>query len=342
VLVPFGCYLGEAAWRRDRKRVLGGVVTLVAYGVAILPLIIYYLPHQLKRGPTADAFDPIALRPLKQELLAGWVTLQQTISFQFTGWPCSNVPAWLPILLILVLVVLVARSQRRLTAWFVAAWIAYAILGRLRVFPFAFRYSIILAPLIVPLVACAVRGDTVWFKRLASGLAFGLLCALCVVSLPNRTLNARMYGEGKCVWPETEDVGPVTRYWYEHRQPGQPTYVYYGAVPTFAYYLDHLSGERPLRSNDWYLECWRNMDTPACRTGDIYYGRWLRALDPAAKMASIQETMSGMPDEFWMVFAHVQGGENFVIGQMLQGEYVLIDQISRNDAMAILVRRRAP
>lgn len=342
LLVPFACFLAEAAWRRDRRRVLGGAATLAAYGVAILPLIIYYLPHQLRRGPTAEAFDPIAIGSLKLEAVRAWLTLQETLSFQFTAWPCTNTPGWLPILLILLLIAFVARSQRRLVIWFVAAWIAYSVMGRLRLFPFAFRYSIILAPLIVPLVACAIRGDTHWLRRLASGLLFGVLCAVCVVSLPNRSLHSRLYGEGKCVWPETEDIGLVTRYWHERRQPGQPTYVYYGAVPTFAYYTDHISGTKSERPDTWYLDCWRNADTPWCRTGEIYYGRWLRALPPAEKVASMFETLEEKPLEFWMIFAHVQGQESILIAQMLQREYVLIDQVGGNDALGVLVRKRTP
>jgi hypothetical protein len=342
LLAPFACYLVEAAWRRDRRRLTGGLITLGAYGVSILPLIIYYLPHQLRRGPTADAFDPIRLGSPSVEVMRAWITLKETLAFQFTGWPCSNIPAWLPVILIVSLVVLVARSQRRLAVWFVAAWVAYAIMGRLRLFPFAFRYSIILAPLIVPLVACAIRGNTHWLRRLVTGLAFGILCAVCVVSLPNRSINDRIHGDSKCVWPETEDIGPVTRYWHQHRKPGQPTYVYYGAVPTFAYYADHLSGEKPDRPVGWYLDCWRNADTPWCRTGDIFYGRWLRALPPDQKMASIYETLSGMPDEFWMIIAHVQGAESVPIVQMLQRDYVLLDRVTASDALGILVRRRTP
>lgn len=342
LLAPFGCFLAEAALRRDRRRLLGGVATLGAYGVAIVPLIVYYLPHQLRRGPTADAFEPIAIGSFGLEAGRAWVSLKETLAFQFTAWPCTNTAAWLPIFVILLFFALVARSQRRLVIWFAAAWIAYGVMGRLRLFPFAFRYSIILAPLIVPLVACALRGDTHWLRRLTTGLAFGLLCAMCVVSLPNRSLHSRLYGEGKCVWPETEDIGKVTRYWHERRRPGQPTYVYYGAVPGFAYYLDRLTGERPQRPDNWFLDCWRSADTPWCRTGEIYYGRWLRALAPEDKLASVAETLSGMPHEFWIIFAHVQGRESAVIAQMLQREYVLLDQVGGNDALGILLRRRAP
>ncbi|HEU4365772.1 MAG TPA: hypothetical protein VFT13_09960, partial [Candidatus Krumholzibacteria bacterium] len=60
------------------------------------------------------------------------------------------------------------------------------------------------------------------------------------------------------------------------------------------------------------------------------------------KMASIATTMSGMPDEFWLIVAHVQGRESVLIVQMLQREYVLIDQVLGNDALGLLVRRRAP
>ncbi len=342
LLAPFACFMIEAAWRRDRRRLLSGGVTLAAYAVSILPLILYYLPHQLRRGPTAEAFDPIGIGSFNVEAMRTWITLKETLAFQFTGWPCSNMPAWLPVTLVVLFIAVVARTQRRFAVWFVAAWILYGVMGRLRLFPFAFRYSIILAPLIVPLVACAIRGDVNWLRRLTTGLAFGVLCATCVVSLPNRSIYNRVFGNDRCVWPETEDIGKVTRYWHAQRQPGQRTYVYYGAVPSFAYYADHLSGEKPERPDLWYLDCWRNADTPWCRTGDIFYGRWLRALPPDQKMASIFETMSGMPTEFWMIIAHVQGQESIPITQMIQRDYVLLDHVTGSDAVGFLVRRRAP
>lgn len=341
VLVPFACALVQAAIKRDRVRVRRGLLTLAAFVGAVLPLLVYFLPHQLRRGPTAHAFEAAAIAPPGEALREAGRSLQMTFSFQFTGWPCTTVPGWLPVVLFGALVVFAWRRQRSLVMWFLATWIVYAGLGWLHLFPIGFRHSNILTGLIVPLAAC-VLGAGPRLQRAGGTIVFGMLCALCIVSLPNRTMYERIHGAGPCAWPETEDVSKIARYWMDRRTPDQKTYVYYGAAPSFAYYADRLGVERTPRPPDWFQRCWRGDDAPWCREGGIYYGEWIRPMSPDQKMESILATLDGMPGEFWLILAHAQGGENLTIGKYLAQYYETVDYLTASDASAVLVRRRTP
>jgi hypothetical protein len=153
-------------------------------------------------------------------------------------------------------------------------------------------------------------------------------------------LRKHLFGVSVGIWPETEDIGPVTKDWAEHRSPDQPTYVYYAAAPAFAYYMDRYTHEMTTRPPDWFLHCWRNADdAPWCREGGIYYGRWLRAMKPEEKAESIFQTMNQVPNEFWFIMAHSQPKEQASIGSMLHQHFDFTDHYTGDDAAAVLVRR---
>jgi hypothetical protein len=217
----------------------------------------------------------------------------------------------------------------------------YAIIGLFHIFPFGFRYSLILIPLIVPLLACAVAGSS-GARRLTGYAALVALAVICVISLPNRSWNERLHGKETCMWPETEDVRKVAEYWHARRVEGQPTYVYYAAVPAFAYYADRLSSDRPDRPAGWFLECWRNTDAPWCRVDNVFYGRTVRAMDNPQKVASMFETMEGMPDQFWWIMSHSQMGETAALTRILHEKYAIKDLIIGRYASGALLLRRTP
>jgi hypothetical protein len=342
IVVVLACYGVEAGRAREWLRVRRALWALAAFGVSILPLVVWFLPQQLRRGPTEHALAIAGMESVAGGLREVVARFPETIAFPMTGWPCSRTPAWLTIVLFMALAALAWRRQRRFAVWFTATLVVYAVLGALRVFPFGARYSIILSPVVVPLLASAISIGTPRAQRICARIAFGLVCVSCLASLPNRDLHRRLYGEGQCIWPETEDLGPVTQYWYEHRTPEQPTYVYYGAAPAFAYYLDLFSGAHASRPPDWFLSCWRGDATAACQDGDVFYGRWVRDLSPDEKLVSLFDTLGRMPDEFWFVAAHSQESEDVEIGKVLQKQYRFLDVSVGQDAVAVLLRRRSP
>jgi hypothetical protein len=333
ILVPFACLLVECIVRRDGPRVRRALGVFGSLIVATLPLLLYYLPHQLHRGPTEKAFDPGALN------LAA--SIPAATSFHFTGWPCTRIPGWCPIALLVVVFTIAAPRQRRFGIWLAVLWAFCLLLEWLHLFPSVFRHSMILVPMMLPFMACAVGGDASRVRTAGAALALALLGALSLVSLPNRTIHDRAYSE-LCAWPETEDVGRVANAWAERGGMNAPTYVYYSASPSFAYYVDRVRGARVSRPGDWFLQCWRGEDAPACRDGLVHYGRWIRSLDPEEKMASVFETLDGNPTQFWLVMSHQQKNETVGMGNLLLKQYAIADQIAEQNATAVLLRRRVP
>ena len=337
VLIPFLCFVVDGFRQRDRARIRAGLVTLAAVFVAILPLLVYFIPSQLHRGPTERAFEVGALSAVTGSFLTA---LKVTFAFWFTGWPSTAVPGWITVALVFVLLVFAARSQRRFALWLGITVVVYVGIGWLNIFPFGFRHSLILAPLFVPLVACGFGGLRSRWLRMAATAVFAALCLAAILSPVDRQLRQHLFGVSEGRWPETEDIGPITKNWAEHRSPGQPTYVYYAAAPAFAYYAERYAHENPTRPPDWFLHCWRNRDdAPWCREGGIYYGRWLRGMKSGDKAESIFQSMNQVPDEFWYIMGHSQKKEQDVIGRLLNQHFDFTDAYSGEDAAAVLVRR---
>jgi hypothetical protein len=338
VLVPFACVVLRWAWHRDRTRVRDALLALGAYTVGMLPLL-YVLPAQLSRvvaleGPGTSSAPPGVFA------LAGW--LQQPLSFPLTGWPFTPVPSWVSAPLVLVMLALGMRAHRRPAVWFGATWLASLIADQAGLFPYGFRWGLIASPLLVTLLAAGafVGGRDRRVARAAT-VGFAGLVAMSLVSLPHRNVRERFFSEAKWSWPETEDVEPMADLWRMHRTPQQPTYVYYGAAPAFAYYVSRAEralGERP---PTWHLSCWHDGTAGYCRSNGVYYGRWLRGLDRQQRLLSIFTSFRGEPREFWIVFGHIQPGEDTeLLSTLVVAGYEIVSAAQAKDAALFLVRRR--
>jgi hypothetical protein len=279
-----------------------------------------------------------------QQVVSG---LGDTVSFFITGWPFSSVPkvlVWIPILTITVLgfFVLAFRSKRVVivTVWFWVSFLVYSGFVRSGFYgygQFGFRYTLILVPLFVLLIALTVAEPfhpPKWPARVPRALvhAVGVLAfvaalatmGLSAYSLPNRTLSQAT--RPGFAWPETEDVREVVQYWLANKEPQDPTYVYYGAVPAFRYYLrvEGVEAERPLPPA-WQVDCWGDSAPDYCTSDNVYYGQWVRGLSPGEKRASMKETFGEMPPRFWLVFSHVSPKEDLTLLETLSHDYEIAD-----------------
>ena len=52
--------------------------------------------------------------------------------------------------------------------------------------------------------------------------------------------------------------------WLAHRTPSQPTYVYYGAAPAFAYYASRVQANLVDLPPTWHLACWHDGSPSFC------------------------------------------------------------------------------
>ncbi len=320
LLVPFGYIVMGDILERNRQ-VRKDCAALLLYGICLLPLA-YFFPSQLFRGPTSQAFQANLVSPT-QELEILWrSTKQLLIAFQLTGWPWTNVPDWLPSLLTISALALLYRPNQarktKLLGQLVLTWGAYYLISRFGLFPYGYRYSLILTPLLVPAIAGGITSglSQTWTRPISSALLLTLV-GLCILSLPNRTFREWAYPHANWTWPETEDLRPVTQFWMTHREHTEPTYVYYGAVRAFQYYV-HIYGQ----------------------DGNIYNSKWIRNLSLEEKVASIQTTLGYNPRRFWIIFSHVYREEDELILDQLLKHYEIVLSHEETGASAYLLEQR--
>ena len=340
----FLCVVIESLARRDMRTRRATGTALALYIVGLVPLLISYLPTQLARvvensGKFAGAAHG---RTVAKILRDKWEMSSELIAFQFTGWPHTHIKTGLSVVPVLLLMVVAIRRAPRLLIWFAVAINVYALVDVLRWFPLGYRWGMIMTPLIICAIAVGTLAPRQRWLRWATIATCATLIVLCIVSLPNRSLRDRVYPNPLGSWPETEDMRVVADYWMKHRVPGQPTYVYYGAAPAFAYYTRDFAPRNGIPST-WCFACWHDSQPPAyCRQDGIYYGRWLRNKAPLEKVQSLMETMGGTPDELWLVFGHLVPSDDarLIAGMMREGYRLEAAAQGVNAGTCLLVRNR--
>jgi hypothetical protein len=340
VASAFACVVIESIARRDVRLRRATGTALVIYVAGMLPLVVSYLPTQLARVVEYSGIERPSSAGIVGIMRDKWRMTCELIAFQFTGWPHTHIPAVVSVLPVLLLMVVAIPRAPRLLIWFAVAINAYAAANALGMFPIGYRWGLIMTPLIICAIATGAAATGKKWLRPATLAAFALLVAACVYSLPNRSLRDRVYPEPSGAWPETEDMRMVAQFWLQHRTTAQPTYVYYGAAPAFAYYTRE-PGTGVARPSTWCLACWHDWDTPAfCRDGNIYYGRWMRRFDANEKMRSVVETLGGVPPSFWMVFGHlVPGDDRDMIAGFKREGYRVAASVEGVNASACLLTR---
>jgi Dolichyl-phosphate-mannose-protein mannosyltransferase len=336
VMVPFACVLVEGAWKRT-VRTRGAWIALCVYALGMLPLL-YFVSAQLTRV-TAAGQPGASSAPSGLLALVGWI--QQPFSFPFTGWPYSPVPAWVSTPLVLVMLAWGMRSQRRLAVWFAATWLVTIATDRAGIFPYGFRWGLITSPLLVALLAAGLAGGG-RAGRLdrARPVVFAAILIASIVSLPARSVRDRFFDRHPWAWPETEDVGAIADTWLAHRTPQQPTYVYYGAAPAFAYYVSRAVPSLAERPPTWHLTCWHDGSPSYCHANGVHFGRWLRGLNQQQQVASVFRTLEGQPREFWLVFGHLQPGDDTeLLSSLVMSGYQIVSAAQARDTGLFLLRR---
>ncbi len=342
VFAPFACVLFESLARRDGARVRRLAMGAAIYALLTVPVLWPVLPDQLAR--VLDTRSALAQAPeaRPEGLKLVWRWLGNLIAFQFSGWPYTHVQAWVPIVCWFALAPFALVSQRRWIVWFVATWIVYGVASLFEIFPFGFRWGLIMLPQVVAVAGLgfAAAAHSRWW-RLPVAVVYAGLVLVSAMSLPNLTMRNWIDKGRKLNWPETEDLRPVVAYWYEKSFDTQATYVFYGAAPAFAYYAQRYEATRNDLPPTWNLHCWHDENPPDyCRSKNIFYGSWLRRFPaPADRVMSIFSTMAGKPQELWIVFSHVHGNESVDIVQRMQANgYQVADVTEARAAAAVLLR----
>lgn len=318
-------------WDRLLKLVVGGGI----YSISTLPLVLWWLPSQMFRGPTTTAFQ-FLVKSYSEELLIFLNQIKAFVMFQFmgyqpNGWPWLGVPEyviWLPAVFLFVVGIMKYKINLPVV-WFMVGLLIYYLAGRWGAFPFGGRYSLILSPLFW---VCLAAGNVGLFSLrttplfLRNTLAIVLLGWIILISFISP------------VEPQ-EDLRSVTRFWLSLRQPSEVTYVYYGAVPGFRYQLN-LAGFSEIVPSLWYQQCWRGEKTHYCSKDNISYGRWIRSLDAEQKKRSIIETIGSSPDRLWIIFSHTSPEEEKTILVAFDDTYNILKSYSAENSQALLLERK--
>ena len=328
-------------WRDIFRRAWVSICCLILE----VPLFFYFLLHQMQ---SQSAGTPAPIVSIAAEVNKLVLALGDTFIFPITGWPFSSIPKYLGLIpiftiFLLALFVLAFRPKRAtiVLIWFWISFIVYFVFVRVGFYAYGnygFRYGLVLIPLFVVLIAVTFVKLVVPSqlpiqipKMIASALGvFASITVLAIVSLsiyslPNRSLSE--ITRPNSAWPETQDIRDVMQYWMANRKPNEHTYVYYGAVPAFRYYLrleSYYETNVPLPSL-WYTDCWKDSKHDYCTSGNVFYGRWVRALSPDQKYASLRETMGEMSDHFWIIFSHIYPNEDVVILETLSHNYEITE-----------------
>lgn len=320
-----------------------GVASLIGVGLLVHP----YLPGQLL-GTAADAAaEPLQMPMAELARLAR--ACGAVVLFLLTGWPYAGLPtAWqiaVPVLLVLATLAAVSRRPGAIGGtpllWLGLSLAAYYLALRLGWYAYGqpgFRYSLFLSPLL----AVVLGGVFAWHERRhprATWAALALLVGLSLIWLPNRSIS--QVTRGALAWPETEDVREVVGFWRERRRSPEPTYVYYGAVPAFRYYLLRAGLEQEDLPPGWYASCWvGEAEADFCIADGVVYGAWLRHLSPEARGAAV---LSALPDgtgSFWLVTAHTAPDEENQLLAQLSAAYTPAMAFSARGASVYLMERR--
>lgn len=315
-------------------------ISLSLYGIGISPLIQLFL----SRYGLSSALINIEQTNLRIELsnLFGG-TAKNLLGFQLVGWPWTGISDPILLLLIATLVLLIIANlsgyPKQWLMLLVLTWLAYFLVGRARTF--GFRYGLILTPMLIPTIAQGISMALAnKYYRLIGIFALASVLILGTISLPNRVFREWVYPNSNWPWPEIQDMRQVVKFWLEHRIQSQYTYVYYGSVPAFRYYLKQYGQEMGDIPPMWYANCWSQSAPDYCAADNVFYGAWIRSRPPETKLDSIWKTLGLQPSQLWLVFSHIYPGEKESILSGLNEQYRTSLAYERNGASAYLLERR--
>jgi hypothetical protein len=81
-------------------------------------------------------------------------------------------------------------------------------------------------------------------------------------------------------------------------------------------------------------------DHALCRAGNVVYGAWTRSLSPEQKLASLEVSLDGLPDRFWLIFSHIYPDDDQEYLAALSASHQVAQTLFERGAAAYLLERR--
>lgn len=329
--------------RQHRSELL--IPTAISLGVvalSLIPLVIWMLPQQLFRGPTSAGIS-FAWLGLIDEMKSVYSSTCSLAAFQFTAWPWSTVPLWPTALLIVIplisLVFYGSALGRRVFIWLTGTVLVYYAVSRLGLYPYKYRYGMIVAPMLATCIACGVAAAYRRRPKSAGLLTISsvvLLLFAGLAMLPQSSVRDVLHAHESWPWPEIENSREVFGYLYDNRLDGDEVYVYGSALPAFEYYMTLNSETRRLSGG----QCWLSKSPEDCAYDKVSIGQWIRSLPADEKADSILTEYSEPPDRLWLLFSHIVVNEDTDIIDALSEQYEIADEYHERGASAYYLQKR--
>lgn len=302
------------------------LLTVSLSALAVTPLFLFFLPYQINR--VDQSLNNVApLTTLVGELVTFISSLDDSFLYYLVGWPISTIPTWPGIVILIgtliLVIVLRPRMPRILYAWFAVAYVGYFILVRTGLYAdsFGFRYGLIFTPLFVMIVVAVI--EELFHRRwVFIGLpSLIIILALELYALPT-PVSFKIF-PGQTTWVPQEPMAELFDYWQEQRHFSEPTFVYYGVVPAFRYYLrlNNLDSERISLEEHPFTTCTVRQTQEICSANNLFYSSWVRQLSTDGKIHNMEEVLGNLPDRLWMIFSHVHQTEKEDMLYLLEDEY---------------------
>lgn len=216
----------EARARRVRWQSAAPALALWALG-SLLAVAQALHAHGAPTRAYLEAFWQPAFLPWWNGAAATLHWLGATTLGEFS-WLVADPLAWPAILLATIGLVALLRRPAGvgLAALVLGPTLLALLASALRLYPFATRLTLFVAPAIALLIGCGL--DALNSSRAARPNPLATLLAVVTFALAARPLRDLPMVH--------EELRPMVRYVAAHRQPGDAIYVYYGALPAFRYY----------------------------------------------------------------------------------------------------------
>jgi hypothetical protein len=317
IVTLIGVYIFEKRWG-DLKYLTGFLAA--AFFFAGLPLLWFFLRTQMSVPLYYHTKTPfVPYRGMFGEVAALASNLGNIMKFLFAAAPqqlsFSTVAFVLHVAIVALVVLNASRRGQSVSKYLcisaVVTFFSYYAATRAGV------YSLLHSRYTLPLLPALLTASSVSFRAC-------FLRLRVFVEYKNRTLpylTAMLLLAPLCYanWTvieshwQKENVREAVQFLMRDRAIEEPLYIYYGAVPAFAFYANQYAldyGRDAIASWGVAGDLKEGVTPADTRHKNFYYGENSKGKDAEAIAMSIKQSFSGkMPDFFRVLFSHISGYE---------------------------------
>lgn len=313
--------------KRKKQFVQKQIMVGLAASLTALPLLLYFLPAQIRR--VSSSFLSHSIMSPRQELDLFIQALSDTFLYNLIGWPLSGIHRWFGFIILVAIVILLLflwfKIPGYVNSWLIGTFAAYYILVRIGAYDgFGFRYGLIFTPLFTIGAALLISKTFQYWQHFALAI-LGLAISIQIYALPHPTASSWL--RQSSAWSPNENIAEPFAFWQTQREASDATYIFYASLPAFRYYLQsHGIDQAQTIPPSSFVECSASQKIEVCRANNLFYEPWSRNLSVDERRAKISDIMEGWPDRVWVFFSHTWPGEEAVMIAIFSEKYEIEDK----------------